>query len=198
MTVLATPSDVVNRLGRPLTDVEAQRVDALLQDASAAVRTYTGQQFTEGTTTVTLTPERGVVTLAQRPVTDVTTITDTDANDVTFTWYSGGTVYLYPSGADVRLDLNAASPPVRPVTVTYDHGYAAASIPDDIVAVVCGVTLRALGRTPLESGVMQQSIAGYSETIGPVGAAGPVGFLAEEKQILDKYRRPVGRVLAGW
>ena len=198
MTALATPSDVVNRLGRPLTDTEAQRVDALLTDASAAVRNYTGQQFTEGTTTVALTPERGTVTLSQRPVTDVTTIADVDGNDVTFTWYSGGTVYLYPLGTDTRLDLNAVAPPVAPVTVTYDHGYAAGSIPEDIVAVVCGVTLRALGRTPLESGVMQQSIRGYSETIGPVGAAGPVGFLNEEKAILDKYRRPVGRVLAGW
>ncbi len=198
MVALATPADVVARLGRSLTDTEAQRVDALLVDASAAVRNYTGQQFTAGTSTVTVTPQRGIVSLPQRPVTDVTTIEDTDSNDVTFTWYTGETVYLYPLGTDVQLDLNAVSPPVAPVTVTYTHGYAAGSIPEDIVAVVCGVTLRALGRTPLESGVMQQSIAGYSETIGPVGAAGPVGFLAEEKAILDRYARNVGRVLAGW
>jgi hypothetical protein len=56
--------------------------------------------------------------------------------------------------------------------------------------------LRSLGRTPLDSGVTQQAIAGYSETIGAVGAAGAVGFLNEEKAALDRYRRP-GRVLAG-
>lgn len=198
MTALATPADVVARLGRSFTDTEAQRVDALLVDASAKVRSYTGQQFTEGTSTVVITPQRGIVTLPQRPVTDVTTIVDNDSNAVTFTWYAGETVYLYPLGTEVRLDLNVASPPVAPVTVTYDHGYAAGSIPEDIIAVVCGVTLRALGRTPLESGVMQQSVAGYSETIGPVGAAGPVGLMAEEKEVLDKYRRTSGRVLAGW
>lgn len=197
MTNLATPADVQARLGRALNATEDARVDALLTDASAAVRAYTDQQFTEVTDDeIFLHPQRAVVILPQRPVNDVTAVQDTDGNDYPFTWHTGDRLYLSASGADIRLDLNLTAGSVpSPVAVTYDHGYTV--IPDDIVAVVCGVVLRSLGRTPLESGVMQQAIAGYSETIGPVGAAGPVGFLTEEKAVLDRYRRPSGRVLAG-
>jgi hypothetical protein len=192
---LATPADVVARLGRALTTTEAERLPALLADASAKVRAYTRQQLEAGSSTVALWPERGKVRLPQRPVTDVTAVTDTEGEDVSFTWYEGDQLVLSSSaGTSIRLDLDAVAI-VRPVTVAYEHGYA--SIPDDIVAVVCGVVLRALGRTPLDSGVQQQSIAGYSETFGAVGAAGPVGLLNEEKEILDAYRRRSGRVLAG-
>lgn len=177
---LATPEDIIARLGRDLIGTEQLRVQALLNDASAAVVLYTGQQFVEGTSTVTLRVERGYATLGQRPVIAVTTVVDEDGEDVVFTW---------TAGERVRIDSW-----VDPVTVTYDHGDAA--VPDAIVAVVCNVVLRALGRTPLDSGIQQQSIAGYSETIGPVGASGPVGFLNDERKVLDRYRRP-GRVLAG-
>ena len=194
MVALATRSDVVARLGRALTDTESQRVDALLTDASAAVRTYTGQQFTAGTSTVTVYPERGAVRLDQRPVTDVTSVQDTDGGDVTFTWYVGDVVTLFSAGTS-RLDLDQPSG-TAPVEIVYDHGYAAGSIPETVVGVVCSVVLRALGRTPLDSGVTQQAIAGYSETIGAVGAAGPLGLLNEEKNLLDRFRRS-GRVLAG-
>lgn len=192
---LATPTDIVARLGRALTDVEHQRVDALLIDASAAVRLYTGQQFTEGTSTVTIYPERGRVVLPQRPVTDVTAAVDTDGNALSYTWHVGETVYLTSASESWRLDLDSTS--VFPAVVTYDHGYPAGSIPEPIVAIVCNVVLRSLGRTPLDSGVTQQSIAGYSETIGAVGAAGAVGLLNEEKAALDKYGPRAARVLAG-
>jgi hypothetical protein len=194
VVALATRSDVVARLGRALTETESQRVDALLTDASAAVRLYTGQQFTAGTSTETIYPERGRVVLPQRPVNAVTAAEDTDGNDIAFTWHVGDTVYLTSSGTQWRLDLDSTSP--FPAVITYTHGYAAGSIPEPVVAIVCNVVLRSLGRTPLDSGVTQQAIAGYSETIGAVGAAGAVGFLNEEKAALDRYRRP-GRVLAG-
>ena len=189
---LATPADIVNRLGRALTDTEANRVAALLEDASAAVQDYVQQTFTAGTSTVILTPVRGRVTLAQRPVTSITSVKDQDGNDIPYTWYSGETVLLSATDGDVQLDLDGTAWDQEPVTVIYTHG---GTVPQSIVAVVCSVVLRALGRTPLESGVMQQSIAGYSETIGPVGAAGPVGLLPEEKALLERYRRPVDVVM---
>lgn len=198
MTTLATAADVWARLGRAFTPVEEQRVGALLTDASAAVRAFTGQRISQEETTFTVEPERGRVRLMQRPVNSVSDVTDVDSNPLDFTLYNVADPYIIltnsgSGGSAWTFERDFAAGPF-PVVVTYDHGYD--TIPDDIVAVTCGVVLRALGRTPLESGVMQQSVAGYSETIGPVGAAGPVGFLPEEKAILTRYRR-AGRVLAG-
>lgn len=195
MTDLATPADVVARLGRAFTAMEDVRVGPLLTDASAAVRAYTGQTLTLVEDDVArLRQQRRFLTLPQRPVTDVTSVVDADGTEVGFSWYEGDDQVYIGGVSAIRIDLDFPMPDWRPLTVTYSHGYD--PVPDDIIAVVCGVTLRALGRTPLESGVQQQSIAGYSETIGPVGAAGPVGFLNEEKAILDRYKR-AARVLAG-
>jgi len=48
----ATDSDVVLRLGRNLTTAESQRVDVLLDDASAVVDGYCGRTFTTAPTAV--------------------------------------------------------------------------------------------------------------------------------------------------
>lgn len=196
MTDLATVDDVAARLGRALNPVEEMRVPALLEDASAAVRLYTGQTFTAVTGDVALlVPVRGQVILPQRPVNDVTSVADADSNDVAYEWYGDQVVHLYAAGV-TRFDLDATLADPRPLTVTYDHGDDV--VPPAIVAVVCGVVLRSLGRSPLDSGTQQQSIAGYSETIGPVGAAGPVGLLNEEKAILDKFDKRATRIVALW
>lgn len=42
---LATQDDVEARLGRPLSDTEAEKLESLLSDASALLIGYTGQDF---------------------------------------------------------------------------------------------------------------------------------------------------------
>ena len=42
-----------------------------------------------------------------------------------------------------------------------------------------------------------ETIAGYSYTMGAVGAAGGFGLLADEREILDRYRRKGGFVQIG-
>lgn len=189
---LATAADVTERLGRVLTDTEAIRVSALLRDASASVRNYMRQDITEATTTVRLRVRNGKIRLPQRPVISVTSVANVVGGPIMFsTWEGFDTITTSTS----VLDSFAVEPyryGIFAVDVTYKHGYAA--VPDDIVGVVCSIVMRALGREPADAGIMSESIQGYSYSVGAAGAAGAFGMLQAERDILDTYGRPGGRV----
>ena len=173
--LLASSADLTGRLGRDLTAAEAIRVPFLLADASAAVRREAGQIFTAETSTWRTRPRNGRITLPQRPVDAVLSVTDVDGNAVGFEWDGLQTVTVATCAT---------------VDVTYDHG--SDEIPQEIVAVVCQVAARALGRPADGTGVTSESIAGYSYTVGSAAAAGGVGLLPDEKRICRRYRtRPV-------
>lgn len=184
MPPLASVADLEGRLGRTFDAGEAIRAGLLLDDASAVVRAYTGQQFNEATSTVRLKVRGGVVRLPQRPATAVTTVADVDGNTVGHTWYSGDAIHLtggYPTGGWVD--------------VTYDHGYA--SVPGDVVAVVCQIAGRAFGTTADNAGYQSESIGTYSYTVGVAAAAGATGLLNDERAVLDRYRRVGGMARIG-
>lgn len=194
MAALATEAEVDSRLGRALNSVELARVPSLLTDASAAVRGYTGQQFDLATTTARLRVRRGKVVLPQRPVVDVTAVEDTDGNEVSFTWLGDDRVDLSAHPLN-EWEIEPRRYGLTMVDVTYEHGYEA--VPADIVAVVTNVVLRSLGRDPEAGGVSQEAIAGYSYTVGSVGAAGALGFLPDERVVLDRYRRSGSTAMVG-
>lgn len=179
LPALASVADLEGRLGRQLDPDEASRAALLLSDASEAVRSYTGQQFTPVVSTVRLQVVNGEVRLPQRPVNDVTAVDDLDGNPVMFTWWFG--------------DRIALTGPWTPyVDVTYDHGYA--EIPGEIVGLVCNQVARALGNAPDLTGYQQEQIGTYSYTIGPAAAAGAFGLLNDERAVLNRYRRLVGAI----
>lgn len=188
MASLATTDDLEARLGSTLADED--RAQAVLDDVSAVVRAYTGQQFTQEETTARLRSRNGIVKLPQGPVTAVATVENVDGNTVEFTWDAGSQVSL----AGFEFSRSFEVEPYRSrsiwVDVTYTHGYE--TVPADIVAVVCQMAGRAYGRTADSAGVTQESIAGYSYSVGAAAAAGPMGMLADERRILDAYRRPIG------
>jgi hypothetical protein len=170
---LATAADLAARMA---TTVPPERADAALADASATVRAYTGQTFTQATTSELLRPFCCVtIRLPQRPVNDVLDVS-VWGDPVGFSW----------DGSD-RVQLDA---PYDSADVLYDHGYAADAIPADVVSIVCNIAARSLGAAPEDAGVMTRSITNYSETFGPVSAAGPAGMFNDEKTTLDRYRRP--------
>lgn len=177
---LASVDDLAARLGRELDDDETARIEALLADASAAVRSYTGQQFTRESTTSRLRVAGRSLRLPQRPVIGVSAVADVDGNDVSFSWYAGEVLGIdslaYPTGGWVD--------------VTYEHGYE--EVPADVVAVVCNVALRAFGVAAGQSGLASETIGTYSYSIGGAAASGPLGMLADERQVLDSYRRAYG------
>jgi hypothetical protein len=154
----------------------------MLNDVSAAVRAYTGQYFTRTETTERLTVDRGTVRLTQHPVHAVTTVTDLTGAEIVASWNGLDRVTLDPGPAATFVTI--------PVDVTYDHGYD--TIPADIVAVVCHIVARSLGSPAEDARLTGQSIDGYSEQFGTIGAAGPFGLFADEQRILDRYRRHVG------
>lgn len=195
MTALATSVDFEDRLGRTLTTSELDRVDALLSDASATIVHYTGQQFTKSESTQRCWVRRQRVWLTQRPVLDVSAVSDKDSNAVDFEWHGPGfdQVYLLATPYRSVWPLNACVPPV--VDVTYTHGYD--SIPDDVVSVCCSIALRTFGVAADSGGIQSESIEGYSYTLGTTAAAGTSGLLPEEKRALDVYRRVVGFIDGG-
>lgn len=196
MTALATIDDLTDRLGRDVTTLEALRLDRLLTDASAAVRSYTGQQFTEDETTDRIRVRRSMARLPQRPVTEVDTVKDVDSNDVTFTWDGQETLYLDPYwGVAFEFTFVPRRVPLQLVDVTYTHGYA--SVPDDIIAVVCSMVGRAFGVSPEMAGTTALSLGDASISYGAAGAAGGIGMLMDERAVLDRYRRIGATALLG-
>lgn len=175
MDPLASEEAFEARLARALDSVQRSRAAALLTDASATVRGFTGQTLTRAQTTARFVPRyyqcRWGIVLPQWPIITIDTVVN-DANQaVTVNW--------------VQDDFVLAT---VPLTITYTHGYQ--PIPDDIVAVVCQVAGRAFGTLPTDAGITSETLTPYAYTIGAAAAAGPMGLLDDEKRALKKYRRP--------
>lgn len=191
---LATSDDVVERLGRALTTVEAAKIDALLLDVSSAIRAYTHQTFTVHETTALLPIRNRAVRLPQGPVTAVASVEDGLGNDLSYQWLTGDErITLFSSGWLNEWELNIVpGSSVAKAAVTYTHGYY--PIPDDIVGMACHIALRSIGTPSIESGMTSETIAGYSYTIGSTAGAGPFGIFDDEKVILDRYQRLAGPI----
>lgn len=195
MADLCVAEDVELRLGRALTDVETVRIGVLIKDASAKIRNYTKQTITEATTTDNLRVRNGCCRLAQRPITSIVTVANINgAAPVFYQWNGDDLLYVGNNALD-SFGWEPWRNGVAALKVTYTHGWS--TVPDDIVGVGCSIVMRALGRTPTDAGMTSESIAGYSYSIGAIGAAGALGLLDAEKEILDSYRRVGGTVNTG-
>lgn len=168
MASLATLTQLGVRLGLDLTgDTRAQ---AILDDVSAAVVGYTGRTFTSVTETVTVEVCCGIATLPEGPVTAVTAV-EADGEPVDFTWTTGRKVMVFGST----------------VEITYTHGYA--TVPADVVAVVCQIAGRSYGANPQNAGSGGEQLGDWQQpAYSPAGAAGPLGMMNDERAVLDRYR----------
>lgn len=191
MADLVTLAELYARLGRDdVSDVELARFETLIADASATVRAYTGQYLEAVADDVlTIKARCGKVRLPQRPVTDVSSVV-WSGTPIDFAWTAGDMVTWWSTPGLNRFDLDASVDGEQWVTVTYSHGFA--EIPPDVVAVVWSVVLRASGRPADQTGITQESLGAYAYSVGGAAGAGPLGLLADERRILDLYRRPVG------
>ena len=195
MASLATPQDLQDRLGRPLTDAEAARAQALLTDASAMVRAYTGQDFTLATGEQVLRAQAGVVRLPQRPViavSSVVAIGGASVPEVTVVdWVFDGIdqIHLGDGGCVINLPESWWDDDGFPDTfrVTYSHGYAAP--PADVVAVVCAMVLRTLTAPTTQGGITSETIGAYSYQLQGADTGVAVNLGQPDRDVLARYRR---------
>lgn len=202
MDPLATVEDLEARLGRDLTAEEAARADALLADASALIRGWTGQDFTlvEGDV-ITLRPVGTVVRLPQRPVQAVTAVVATGGSEAipdvplpagAWTWDGIDKVDIWPPDTSWLLSLPetwADGALVDTYRITYAHGWD--EVPADVVAVVCAMVLRTLLAPSPIAGMVSERIGQYNyqlqQSTGSVGAT--VMMTQADRDALARYRR---------
>lgn len=195
----ATVSDVEDRLGRALSGGDTDRMEALLIDASSKVRSFTGQQISQSETTdrIRITARDGHIRLPQYPVVSVASVLSVESGIAIPYFWDGIALWGWGRFPESNISAplyNRARRHGIVVDVTYTHGYE--PIPDEIIALVCQVASRAFGTAPDQSGITQESMAGYTYSVGSAAASGGLGLLPAEKEVLADYMAPnVGPIL---
>jgi hypothetical protein len=189
MQPLADPSDLADRLGVTFTSEQNDRAAALLADASAAVRNYTRQDITiveDDVATLETTAEQWLF-LPQRPVISVSSVVAGGATLATGFWKLENDALFRYYGWASRLYLAGTTQPWNQpdtIVVTYTHGYGV--VPDDIVRVVCKLA-KASWVNP--DGLREWQL-GDLRVVQALETVGEGALDAEDKKILDFYRRP--------
>lgn len=181
-------NDLAAVMARELTSSDLVRAERLLEIASQKVQTFTGQTFTREETTDRLPVRNGKVRLPQRPVIDVSAVTDIDGNTVEFDWDGSGVIDLTASPLS-WFEREPRRTKLRTVQVTYEHGYD--TIPADVVGVVCDMVAAALDFPPEQIGLQSETVGPASVTYGTQFAGG-VRLTPTMRETLAPYRAPVG------
>lgn len=201
MTLALASIQDVEAVSKPVPAADSARVVRLIEMVSANVRRYTGQSFTEATTTESIQPHDGILRLSQRPVTAVSAVTSNgttlDADAYTFTengyvrrTWDGFSAAAWPATSTLDASGELGWPPV-PMTVAYTHGYPAGSSPADISMVIAEkVAVKWISGLRVAEGTASESIDGYSQSFANLAhiSAGNA-WDPEHKEILDSYRR---------
>jgi hypothetical protein len=204
VTDLATTADLTARVGRDLTDDEAARAPALLGDASALVRGFTRQDFTQVSgDTIILRPVGALLRLPQRPVTAVTSVAavapDGTSTSTMTGWSWDGRDKIDLTWGEFHPDWSSAAWRDRgtPDTyqVVYDHGYA--TIPNTVVATVCAMVLRTLLSPSMTPGMVAERIGAYNYQLQQGGGAAGASVVmtdADEKAVRRYGPRRAGTI----
>lgn len=181
---LAVEADVIEALGRDLTPSEQDRLEAILLKVSELFRDESGQQFTPGESVSRLKVNGGRVWLPQRPVVEVSSVTDEAGNDV-------DPVRVHNQWLTVPLASHEF------VYVEYSHG--AETVPDLVRLTVADVAAGVLSIDPAAArGVSQVSDTGgrysRSETYAAWAQGGRARLAPDDKAVARKFRRKVPTV----
>lgn len=152
--------------------------DAMFARASARVRGYTRQAITAQTTTVTA---RGpVIQLPERPVNTITSITDVTDPDATIALTSDE--WIVRAGGILETPNYGGN-----LTVVYTSGWA--TLPDELVELVCGVASRLTNvgtGSAAAMGVQQETGGSESVTYGFDSYNAISELTTGEKRVLDR------------
>jgi len=207
LPTLASPDDIVDRLGRNLNQVEAARIDALLRDGSALVRRYCRQDFMKevGLTEI-FVADAGEIRLSNRPVTAVNSVVWKSGNpallgDMTISWYIFDGIDKitipspYQSGIiNLPYMWYLTSWYSDSFAVQYDYGYA--NPPLEAVAVLCTAIISELATPTMSATLQSESIGPYSYSMRRTSGAGLNAALMDAGMAtaLKDFRRPAGTI----
>jgi hypothetical protein len=65
-------------------------------------------------------------------------------------------------------------------------------VPPAVLAVVCQIAARTFGTTPEANGIMAETAGPFTVQYGATGAAGSVGMLTAEREVLERFRAKAG------
>jgi hypothetical protein len=200
---LATPDDIAARLGRSLNQVEAARVDGMLQDASAIVRRYCRRDFTYHTAdTLVTTADGGIIKLTSwKPIVSIDELIALSGTpgilDIPVTWYHFDQVdkitVFNPSISGI---INLPEIWYEETfwwggsfKITGEHGYVDA--PADVVAIICTAIVSELATPTQSATLMSESVGAYSFSMRRTSGAGLNAALIDAgmKTALQDYRQ---------
>src|SRR2546423_1623848 len=168
LPALATASEVVARLGRPLNPVESARIEALLTDGSAFIRRYCRKDFLDHPgDIIDIRASGGVIKLPYRPVRAVNSVVAKagalGVPDINITWYVFDQIdeIMVPDPAGSGIinlpefwyDIGWYSETFQ---VNYDHGFQV--IPDEVISVLCTAVISVLTAPTMAAGVIGETV----------------------------------------
>jgi hypothetical protein len=212
---LATPDDIVSRLGRNLNQVEAARVDAMLQDGSAIIRRRARNTFMYiAADQLTIAASDGIIVLPQRPIYNILSVVARSGNpsipDIPVTWFifdGVDTVTIPEPSHSGIINLPEFWYSVAWYSHSYDtvyeHGYH--EVPADIKGLLCNAIISELSTPTMSATLQSESIGAYSYSMrrsysgGGTGGGAMAGMYAALRdfgmeEILGDYRFKVGSI----
>lgn len=211
---LATPDDVVARLGRNLNQIEAARVDAMLQDGSAIIRRYARNSFSFAIgDVISVVADTGNIVLPGRPIISVDGVMWKPGlsyiQNMPITWYvfDGVDTITIPgprhSGViNLPYMWYQTSWYSESFEVTYTHGEQI--VPSEVNGLLASAIVSELS-TPTQSATIQsESIGAYSYSMrrsygrGGASTAGAVAGIHAAlsdfgmESVLADYRQSQG------
>lgn len=173
MTALATSTDVVADLGRALTTVEAAKVDAALDKASALVRDETGRKFEADTFVVRRRVRGGMVTLDDPNTVNSVVEVDSEGAETALTGYALRGSTLYGLGCD------------KWVEVDYD---SLGTVPAELKTIVAAIAARNITASAPEGAESYTVTRGpFSESASFAEPTDSVSALPSELKVIRRY-----------
>lgn len=213
---LATPDDIVDRLGRNLNQIEAARVDAMLRDGSAIIRRYARNSFTYVVgDVITMVADTGNIVLSGRPIVSVDGLVWKSGYpgvaNIPITWFvfDGVDTITIPgprhSGViNLPYMWYQTSWYSESYIVTYTHGMQ--DVPPEVSGLLCSAIVSELS-TPTQSATIQsESVGAYSYSMrrgygrGGAGSSGAVAGIHAAlsdfgmESVLSDYRQGQGTI----
>jgi hypothetical protein len=212
---LATPDDIVARIGRNLNQVEAARVDAMLQDGSAIIRRRARNTFVyTASDTITISAPDGIIILPGRPIHNVIAVVARSGNDnvpdVPVTWFifDGVDTVTIPEPSQsgiINLPEYWYEVPwySHSYDTEYEHGYQ--DVPADIKGLLCSAIISELSTPTMSASLQSETIGAYSYNMrrgtsgSGSGGGASAGIYAALRdfgmdEILGDYRYKVGSI----